>query len=656
MKKILLFILFAVACGQNKETKTIERIIEKPGGGNGQDLCLNEVAWDNKVKPLTDKNCVGCHSGMAGYDGAVDFMQVAEKGGKNGIRRVFGAAGSVMPPQGSGFSMTEDEKQILQTWLDQGFKKTCAGTGSGEGGYYTFEDAETIMIKFLENQDKTGRENTRFLIGTNNINNPETKISSTQLQGGSSKVVNQLSNERDLVNPVSIGGGIYAIELDDLGFTKDDWRLIEDADPFKLESNTTKGKEIKDLTGARRPWIHLDNFTNVSHSDPTYSKLKRIPNNLNGFLDLVEVDRQENYDEFEAHLIGVQQSEISPEDKDRLLERLEGDEGYCWTTHDNSVNDLNNPATDVIQFPLVDGVGSNRVFLSNATEWICQQKNGMFIFALFNGVGQRVDFAPLDVVVNTKAAGKRLDPTVRNARECTRCHNEGMIAARDQVRNSVGFNFLAAETLSFSREPICIGKSCEIKIDPSKCYDSFGKETKCPDIVVTVPVDQPGICRDKWNNRITCQDKRDPNRCYNDFGHEIKCGTAQAGTIGQLDAKDRELVEIFYKTNDINDTVFKNDNQKYAKKLAEIGVNPVDDDPINVLADNLRVDADINEFCARFFLPVPECRRRIEQSDILRVQLAPLLTDSGVINLSKLIDLTQIIVREMRLFVDRIDQ
>ena len=654
MRKLLLLILMLAACGTKTE-KVTERIIEKPGT-NQPNLCLNEIAWDNKVKPLTDKNCVGCHSGMSGYDGAVDFLQVAEKGGKNGLRRIFGAAGSIMPPQGSGFNLTEDEKQTIDTWVKEGFKKTCAGTGSGEGGYFTFEDIETAMVNFLENQDAEGRSSTRFIIGTNNINNPETKINSNHLKGASAKSVNQISNDREITLPVAIGAGVYAVELNDLKLTKDDWQIIIDADPFKFESNTTKGKNIKDLTGSNRPWIHLDNFINVSHTDPVYSKVKRIPNNLNGFLNLVKVDAQQNYNDFTAHLIGVQQSEISPEDKDRLLERLEGDEGICWSTRDNSINDLNNPATDITQFPLVPETGSKRNFLVKASEYICEQKNGMFIYALFNAQGVRQDFAPLDVVVNTKAAGRRLDPTIRNARECSRCHNEGFIAAKDQVRNSTGFNFLAAQTINATRDPICIGRSCEVKVDPNKCYDDYKREVKCPDVIVDNPIQTPGICKDKWGNVVTCQEARDPNRCYNDFGHEIKCGTASTGQIGQLDAKDRELVEVFYKTNDINDTVFKTDNGKYAKALAEIGVSPVEDDPINVLTDNLRVDADINEFCARFFLSVNECRRRIEQSEILRVQLAPLLNDQGVINLTKLIELSNVIVQELRLFVDRIDQ
>jgi len=675
MRKAILAILSvlmvwgAVSCGGKTEKTTI---IENggPDGPVQPDLCENQVAWDKTIKPLVDKNCAGCHSAMAQYDGAVNFLQPVEKGGKNGIRRIFGASGSVMPPQNSGLFLNETDKQAFQTWVNEGFRKTCNGTGSGEGGYFTFDDIETIMLQFLEQQDKDGRVNTRFLIGTNHINNAATEVPIKAVAGAAGKGLNQISNDRELFSPIAIGGGVYALELGDLDLTKDDWEVVVNADPFKFESKTTKGETIKALTGARRPWIHLDNFLNVSHSDPVYSKLKRIPNNLNGFLNLVEVDHQENYDEFEAHLIGVQQSEISPEDKDRLIERLEGDEGFCWVTYDNSVNDLNNPATDVTLFPLTPQTGSQRVFFSSASEWICQQKNGFFVYALFNNQGVRQDFAPLDVVVNTKAAGKRLDPTVRNARECSRCHNEGIIAAKDAVRNSAGFSFLKAQSLETAfapagtgRKPICIGRSCEVTVDPNKCYDDYRREIKCPDPVVVTPVDQPGVCRDRWGNGITCENQRDPNKCYNEFGHVIKCGSDKPGgpgrngvTVGALDARDRELVEIFFKTNDINETVFKNDNNKVSKKWGEIGVSLVEDDPINVVTDDLRIDADINKFCARVILPVEECKRRIEQSEILRAQLSPLLTDGGVINLTKLIELTPIIIDEMRLFVDRLDQ
>ena len=653
-------LIMGSGCGPLKESKTVvEKQAPNPNTDPGIDICKDQIVWDKVVKPITDRACLSCHAGMAGYDGAVNFIQVAEKGGKNGLRRIFGGSGSVMPPQNSGQSLNETEKQTIQTWMNEGFKKTCNGAGTGVGGYFTFDDAENIMLQFLEKQDKEGRVNTRFLVGTNNVNNPETKINSDQLAGAATKSLNQLSNERDIYKAIPIGGGIYAFELKDIGLTGRDWDIIVNADPFQFESFTTKGQTIKDQTGAKRPWIHLDNFLNVSHTDPVYSQLKRIPNTLDAFWKLVQVDINENYRDFEAHLIGVQQSEISPEDKDRLLERLEGDEGFCWATHDNSVKDLNNPATDVSLFPLTIQTGSDRVFLTGAQEFICQQKNGQFIYALFNGNGVRQDFAPLDVVVNTKAAGKRLDPTIRNARECSRCHNEGIIAAKDSVRNSAGFNFLVAESLQMAREPICIGRDCQVKIDPSKCYDAYNREIACK--IPEKPVDQPGICRDSWGNQITCTANRDPNKCYNESGHVIKCGTDKPGqpgkvSFGQLDAKDRELVEVFYKTNDINETVFKTDNSKYQKSLSELGIQPNLDDPINVVADNFRVDADINEFCARVFLQLDECKKRINQSAILRAQLGPLLTENGVINLPKLIELKDVIIKELRLFVDRIDQ
>ena len=131
MKALFLLIALAISACGTKTEKVTERIIEKPGGGEQPNLCLNEIVWDTKVKTITDKNCAGCHSSMAAYDGAVNYLQVAEKGGKNGLRRVFGAAGSIMPPQGSGFILSEDEKGILDSWVKDGFKKTCSGTGSG---------------------------------------------------------------------------------------------------------------------------------------------------------------------------------------------------------------------------------------------------------------------------------------------------------------------------------------------------------------------------------------------------------------------------------------------------------------------------------------------------------------------------------------------
>jgi len=95
---------------------------------------------------------------------------------------------------------------------------------------------------------------------------------------------------------------------------------------------------------------------------------------------------------------------------------------------------------DLFNFPLLLGTGGNSQanFTADAAETIWQLPNGLQGYALWDGVGNRVDFADPNVVIDTQTPlGNKV---INNANSCSRCHNQGLIPFIDQVRAHVNAN------------------------------------------------------------------------------------------------------------------------------------------------------------------------------------------------------------------------
>ena len=114
----------------------------------GLSACERQTSYSADVQPILDKYCLECHSGAgegeaaSGY--AVDDYDAVMKGTKFGPVVVPGSAMSSslylvvamktdpkihMPPhhddslaEGRGFALSEQNIQIIGTWIDQGAK------------------------------------------------------------------------------------------------------------------------------------------------------------------------------------------------------------------------------------------------------------------------------------------------------------------------------------------------------------------------------------------------------------------------------------------------------------------------------------------------------------------------------------------------------
>lgn len=289
----------------------------------------------------------------------------------------------------------------------------------------TVPGAQRVRARYLHVCDKFNEKSARMQAFVNAIN----------------KGVNHLSTDRELKRliPADPNECLYRMDLDDFGLSAKDWNLIERADPFKLESFTTRGILIKQLTQTARPWIHAANFNFVGLNDNVYYKIVDVPDTVKAIWANIGVDVQEDFDAFDDQLflLGFFGSPISLQ-KNRMLLRVEGRDGPAWSTYDTITTDGVDAARNLFENPFPIEARSRRVFAHDGQEFIWTLPNGLHAYALADGVGNLQTEAPLNLVVDVNAGG--LDPTIRNAFSCLRCHAGGVISNDDQIRAHVESN------------------------------------------------------------------------------------------------------------------------------------------------------------------------------------------------------------------------
>lgn len=301
--------------------------------------------------------------------------------------------------------------------------------------FVSFDQFEAEILADLTDLPSNEQRTARYITVCDQWNAGE-NISNFKL--GVVKAINQISIENDLAKGIWIGEQkcTLRIDLEDYGLTLAHWRLVEDADPLKLESFTDRGLLIKQLAETNRPWMHGANFIETSHTDETYYDVLRIPADLSGFLaGFAGCDLQADFDNFEQDLflIGARKSLIALQ-KNREILLTDCKDGAFSATYDFVLGNNDDGANLSIN-PFPPEARSERTFEHQAQEYIGKLPNGMLFYALFNSAGVRENFAPTNIVADNVRAN--IDPTIRNARSCSACHAHGFIEADDFVADHV---------------------------------------------------------------------------------------------------------------------------------------------------------------------------------------------------------------------------
>lgn len=443
---LFLFVFVAVSCGGEKTKETVvvqgepdnpnPNPIPGPGPSPGDPGCENGrvTAFVDIQRILTDK-CADCHPG---YDSFANASNQAKFGGY--LNRISLPANNVRRmPKIPNPEFSVGEKNLFQAFASDGYnrEKVCRGGGGGVFGLKDVHDIERAFEADLDSLNSAvGELNSRWLLSTHKRNAEQSIGRLRNFKKGIDKAVNFLQdvNEDDILLTTASDQEetIFRIDLDAYGLTADDWALVVSRNKFNFVSRTRRGKRIRDRTGTDVPWMHADNFINIALGDPeVYNVLRDVPLNLNTLLDELDVDVAGGFSgDFTARMMGFNGSRIG--EQNRLGLRLDQDStnGGYWQSFDVDDNFLADK--NLFKFPLLV-VGQNR-FRFDASEIIFSLSNGLMGFALYNADGVRQVAAPTNIVEDDE---NPFDSEIENGMDCMRCHRDGLLPMRDQIRNSV---------------------------------------------------------------------------------------------------------------------------------------------------------------------------------------------------------------------------
>lgn len=279
--------------------------------------------------------------------------------------------------------------------------------------------------------------NTVYLSGANFVNFQDDVRTAMR---GTTLGLNLLSNRSfiESMRPIDPERSIWAVDLRDFfgNQASVNWRLIEDNAVIRIVSETARFRNLQFVTQKRIPIMHAQIFLETAFKASVYYRIKDVPTLENDFWNKVGVDRQRDFDQRddEIFLAGFQESLIAP-DHNRVVRRMEGDDGACWNTYDVDAVAVV-PENNYFLFPFPPEARSARTLQHAAGEILCRQANGLFVMALYNGAGIRADLAPTTVVVNTRTAALGLDPSI-TLRDCTGCHTNFVLPVRDELRGQL---------------------------------------------------------------------------------------------------------------------------------------------------------------------------------------------------------------------------
>ncbi len=377
---------------------------QKPAKNFGNVLYLEDISHDpNLILP-------------GNPDGSKLFIQIAKKEMPYDCYQEFDCKAEP----------TETEVQAVYDWIKSLGEAVAAACGDREP--IDEEAIATAIMADLDAQQEHRRQGMRYVTLANfhNACAPETDM--VRYRQGVVKLLNSLSLESDVLRMRTIGAdkAIIAFNLDELGWTPDDWNRIIGLYPYAVKPDATNYDTVASVTGTPLPWIRGDWFAFTASRPPLYYDLLRLPRTFAELEKQVDVDVKANIEKFLAKRAGFQNSGVSKHN--RLIERHTIPTGYFWTSYDFKGD---RPEQSLFVHPL--GPDGHDAFKADGGESIFSLPNGFQAYYLNTAAGERLDKGPTEIVLDDS----QLDRSVTNAISCFGCHNQGIRQATDDVRKHV---------------------------------------------------------------------------------------------------------------------------------------------------------------------------------------------------------------------------
>ena len=239
-----------------------------------------------------------------------------------------------------------------------------------------------------------------------------------------SKLVNSLSWGSKVVKPTPIDPEetIFYIDLRyyEWDIKNDKWYKIEQAYPYNGQLKSSTYAAVCGETDCDLPFVRADWFIATASLPPLYYEILDLPETVKELETQLEVDVSENIKNAPGVRVwraGFNESGVVV--NNRIVERHKSRYGAYWKSYDFAGNV---GTQNIFTHPLN--------FTHDGSEIIFNLLNGLQAYYLSTATGERLDEAPINIVLD---AGAR-DPIVRNGLSCMGCHTEGIKTFKDQVR------------------------------------------------------------------------------------------------------------------------------------------------------------------------------------------------------------------------------
>ena len=299
--------------------------------------------------------------------------------------------------------------------------------------FITTDAMLTTIHGHLKTLDEFNRPYARYFTMTHLYNAGESPETLHAYRVALSKLVNSLSWGFAVINPHPIDAAkmIFYIDLRDYEWdTRAAWSQIEATYPYTIEFNAEHhGTLLLKLTylqgeaNSEVPLVHVDWFLANASLPPLYHDILGLPGTEQELERELGIDVARNLQSSPGVRVwraGTNNSGVSQHN--RVVERHTSRYGAYWKSHDF---DGSAGAKHIFTHPLS--------FARAGGEVIFNLPNGLQAYYISDGLGNRIDVAPTEIVSNPAAS----DPAVRNGISCIGCHTEGMKTFEDEVRATI---------------------------------------------------------------------------------------------------------------------------------------------------------------------------------------------------------------------------
>ena len=464
-------------------------------------FCIPAIAADKKpspkqlalayeVKGILDTHCGKCHGvGGARTDDMsfISFEALMEGGtvvpGEPDKSTLYTTIVEGDMPKKAREKFPQAQLDSIKKWIEDGAVEWPDNGTRPPKPPITHQQIANLILADLQKQPERERPFIRYFTLSHLHNAGESPSTMHNYRTALSKLVNSLSWDREIHNPIPIDKDktILRIHVRDYDWTREIWDAISgqiqiqdllkrqelrnwrpdlrqarranlneidpedevESYPYIIDFGNPAFPEIRKLTTTDVSYIRADWFIAKAVKPALYHVILALPQTDFELEKILRVNVTQNIEIAAGKRIwraGFLKSGVS--DFNRIVERHKSPYGAYWKSYDFSSNKLQQ---DIFNFPLGpvtlldedgeqifedDARGDPTAFEHAGGELIFNLPNGLQGYFLANKDGNRIFRAPLTIVRDRE---NPKTPIISNGISCIRCHTKGMRAFKDRA-------------------------------------------------------------------------------------------------------------------------------------------------------------------------------------------------------------------------------